>query len=189
LLDSGEVRLDGLVCPGHVSAVIGSHPYQSLPRDYGIACVISGFEPLDVLQCVAMLVEQIESGEPKVEIAYRRSVRPEGNRRALEIMDTVFEPCEAEWRGMGSVPESGLRLREQYRRFDAEAVFEIEVPPPHEPEGCLCGDILRGVKTPLDCTLFRGACPPERPVGPCMVSAEGSCSAYYHYGGYEDVRG
>jgi len=189
LLDSGEVRLDGLICPGHVSAVIGSRPYDPIPKDYGIACVISGFEPLDVLQCVDMLVGQIESNEPEVEIAYRRGVRPEGNQRALEVMNTVFEPSPADWRGIGSVPESGLRLREEYRRFDAEAVFEIDVPPPREPEGCLCGEILRGVKTPLDCQLFRRTCTPERPVGPCMVSAEGSCSAYYHYQQYEEAGG
>jgi len=185
LLESGEVRLDGLVCPGHVSAVIGSLPYECLPQEYGIACVISGFEPLDVLQSVAMLVEQIESGCPKVEIAYRRGVRPEGNQRALEVMNTVFEPCEADWRGIGVVPESGLRLREEYRRFHPETVVKVDVPPPREAAGCICGDILRGVKTPLDCGFFRRVCTPDRPVGPCMVSAEGSCAAYYHYAGGE----
>jgi hydrogenase expression/formation protein HypD len=182
LLDSGEVRLDGLVCPGHVSAVIGSRPYDFLARDYGIACVVSGFEPLDVLQCVDMLVAQIEAGKPSVEIAYRRGVKPEGNERALETMDTVFETCGANWRGIGVVPGSGMRLRDDYRRFDAENAFEIKLPPPREPEGCICGDILRGVKTPLDCRLFRRVCNPENPVGPCMVSSEGSCSAYYLYG-------
>ena len=182
LLDSREVRLDGLVCPGHVSAIIGSRPYESLPRDYGIACVISGFEPVDILQCIDMLVDQIEGGEPRVEIAYRRGVRAEGNERALEIMGLVFEPCEADWRGIGAVAESGLRLRKEYRRFDAEAAFEISMQPPREPEGCLCGDILRGVKTPLDCKLYGRTCNPEQPVGPCMVSSEGTCAAYYHYG-------
>jgi hydrogenase expression/formation protein HypD len=182
LLDSGEVRLDGIVCPGHVSTIIGSRPYHFVPRDYGIACVISGFEPLDVLLCVDMLVAQIESGEPKVEIAYRRGVKPDGNQRALEVMAQVFEPCEANWRGMGKVPESGLSIRKEYRHFCAEYSFKIELEPPREPEGCLCGDILRGVKTPADCKLFRRACTPEHPVGPCMVSSEGSCSAYYHYG-------
>lgn len=182
LLDSGEVRLDGIICPGHVSTIIGSNPYHFVPRDYGIACVVSGFEPLDVLLCVDMLVAQIESGEPKVEIAYRRGVKPEGNQRALEVLDSVFEPCEANWRGIGAIPGSGLTLREEYRRFDAEYAFKIELEPPREPEGCLCGDILRGVKTPLDCELFRQVCNPEHPVGPCMVSSEGSCAAYYQYG-------
>jgi hydrogenase expression/formation protein HypD len=185
LLSSGEVRLDGLVCPGHVSAIIGSHPYMFVPRDYGIGCVVSGFEPLDILLCVDMLVAQIESGQPSVEIAYRRGVAPEGNRQALEIMYKVFEPCEASWRGIGAVPESGLRLRQEYRRFDAEQAFELDLKPPHEPEGCLCGDILRGIKTPLDCKLFRRVCNPEQPVGPCMVSSEGSCSAYYNYGEFD----
>jgi len=184
LLDSGEVRLDGIVCPGHVSAVIGSHPYNFIPRDYSIACVVSGFEPLDVLLCVDMLVAQIESGKPTVEIAYRRGVRPEGNQRALEVMDQVFEPCDASWRGIGTVPRSGLMLRKEYQRFDAGQVFTIKTEPPHEPAGCICGDILRGVKIPTDCSLFGRACNPEHPVGPCMVSSEGSCSTYYQYGGW-----
>ena len=182
LLDSGEVKLDGLICPGHVSAIIGSHPWEFAARDYGIACVVSGFEPLDVLQSVEMLVEQLEKGEPKVEIAYRRGVRPEGNLRAQELMNAVFELSPANWRGIGVVPESGLRLRKEYQRFDAELSFDIDPGPPLEPKGCLCGDILRGVKTPIDCKLFGGACTPEHPVGPCMVSSEGSCASYYHYG-------
>lgn len=182
LLDSGEVKLDGLICPGHVSAIIGSHPWEFAARDYGIGCVVSGFEPLDVLQSVEMLVEQLEKGEPKVEIAYRRGVRPEGNLRAQELMNAVFELSPANWRGIGVVPESGLRLRKEYQRFDAELSFDIDPGPTLEPKGCLCGDILRGVKTPIDCKLFGGACTPEHPVGPCMVSSEGSCASYYHYG-------
>ena len=182
LLDSGEVRLDGLICPGHVSAIIGSHPWEFAARDYGIGGVVSGFEPLDVLQSVEMLVVQLEKGEPRVEIAYRRGVRPEGNLRAQELMSTVFEPSPANWRGMGEVPESGLRLREEYQGFDAELRFDFDPGPTVEPKGCICGDILRGVKTPLECKLFRGACTPEYPVGPCMVSSEGSCASYYHYG-------
>lgn len=183
ILDAGEVRLDGLICPGHVSAIIGSHPWEFIARDYNIPCVVSGFEPLDVLQCVDMLVTQIENGEAKVEIAYRRGVRPEGNQQALKLMEQVFETCPAEWRGMGQVPDSGLKLREQYRQFDAELAFDINPGPSYEPKGCICGDVLRGVKTPLDCLLFGKACTPESPVGPCMVSSEGSCSAYFLYGG------
>lgn len=183
LLDRGEIRLDGIVCPGHVSAIIGSHPYEFIPRDYSIACVISGFEPLDILLCIAMLVDQIQSGSPRVEIAYRRGVRPEGNRQALKVMGEVFETCGALWRGIGVVPFSGLKLRKEYGRFDAEHNFKIDPGPAREPQGCLCGDILRGVKTPLDCQLFRQICTPERPIGPCMVSSEGSCAAYYHYHG------
>ncbi|MBC8429509.1 MAG: hydrogenase formation protein HypD [Dehalococcoidia bacterium] len=183
ILDSGEVKLHGLICPGHVSAIIGSHPWEFIARDYGIPCVVSGFEPLDILQCVDMLVAQVENNESRVEIAYRRGVRPEGNQQALKLMERVFEPCSAEWRGIGEVPDSGLRLRKEYQHFDAELAFDIEPGPTYEPVGCICGDILRGVKTPADCQLFGKACTPEHPVGPCMVSSEGSCSAYYLYGG------
>jgi len=182
LLDSGEVGLQGLICPGHVSAVIGSRPWEFIARDYGIPCVVSGFEPLDVLQCIDMLVSQIEKGESRVEIAYRRGVRPEGNRRALEVMYQVFETCPAKWRGVGTVPDSGLKLSQRFERFDAELAFDFDPGPTLEPEGCLCGDILRGVKTPRDCLLFAKACTPATPVGPCMVSSEGSCAAYYLYG-------
>ena len=183
ILDSGEVKLHGLICPGHVSAIIGSHPWEFIAQDYSIPCVVSGFEPLDILQCVNMLVAQIENGESKVEIAYRRGVRPEGNQQALKLMEEVFETCPAEWRGIGEVPDSGLKVRKEYQPFDAEVAFDIDPGAPYEPEGCICGDILRGVKTPLDCRLFGKACTPESPVGPCMVSSEGSCSAYYLYGG------
>ncbi len=183
LLDSGEVKLHGLICPGHVSAVIGAHPWEFIASDYGIPCVVSGFEPLDILQCIDMLVAQVENGESKVEIAYRRGVRPAGNREALKLIEQVFEPCPAQWRGIGEVPDSGLKLREEYQRFDAELAFTIDPGPTDQPEGCICGDILRGVKTPADCKLFGKACTPEHPVGPCMVSTEGSCSANYLYGG------
>jgi len=182
ILDSGEVKLHGLVCPGHVSAVIGSKPWDFIARDYGIPCVVSGFEPLDILQCIDMLVAQVENGESRVEIAYRRGVRPNGNQEALKLMEQVFEPCPADWRGIGEVPDSGLKLRKEYRRFDAELAFDIEPGPTYEPEGCICGEVLRGVSTPLNCRLFRKACTPEYPVGPCMVSSEGTCSAYYLYG-------
>ncbi|HEX74723.1 MAG TPA: hydrogenase formation protein HypD [Dehalococcoidia bacterium] len=186
ILNSGEVKLHGLICPGHVSTIIGSYPWEFIARDYSIPCVVSGFEPLDVLQCVYMLVAQIENGESKVEIAYRRGVRPEGNQQALKFMEQVFEPCPAQWRGMGEVPDSGLKLKRKYQHFDAELAFDIDPGPTHEPKGCICGDILRGVKTPLDCQLFGKVCTPEYPVGPCMVSSEGSCSAYYLYGeGFE----
>ncbi len=181
LLDLGEVRLNGIVCPGHVSAIIGSYPYQFIPDDYGIACVVSGFEPLDILLSIDMLVNQIETEQYKVEIAYRRGVKPEGNKQAKLLMDTVFEVSEANWRGIGVVPLSGLRLMERYERFDAEKNFDINPGPSSEAKGCICGSILRGVSTPLDCKLFRHNCTPEHPLGPCMVSAEGSCATYYQY--------
>jgi hydrogenase expression/formation protein HypD len=182
ILDLGEVRLSGIVCPGHVSAVIGSHPYQFIADDYHISCVVSGFEPLDILLCIDMLVEQIENEDYKVEIAYRRGVKPEGNQQAIKLMESVFEVSDADWRGIGVVPASGLILRESYEKFDAEKNFEINPGPVREPRGCICGSILRGVSTPLDCKLFRQTCTPEHPVGPCMVSSEGSCATYYNYG-------
>jgi hydrogenase expression/formation protein HypD len=137
---------------------------------------------LDILQTVDMLVNQIETQNPSVEIAYRRGVKPEGNRYAIEMMNRVFQTDSADWRGIGVVPGSGLRLRSEYRRFDAELNFDIQAGPAMEPKGCICGSILRGVSTPVDCKLFRNVCTPENPVGPCMVSAEGSCAAHYQYG-------
>jgi hydrogenase expression/formation protein HypD len=187
LLDSGEVKLDGIIGPGHVSVIIGSHPYEFIPRDYGVACVISGFEPLDILLCVDRLVEQIERGEPKVEIAYPRGVKPEGNRKARQLMEDVFEIGEANWRGIGIVPQSGLKIRRKYAQFDADKAFSVRLKPPREPKGCLCGDVIRGAATPLECRLFGKTCTPESPVGPCMVSSEGACAAYYQYGAPEDL--
>ena len=182
ILDSGEVRIDGLICPGHVSAITGAKAWEFIARDYHIPCVVAGFEALDILQCVEMLVDQVEHGKSEVQIAYTRGVNFDGNKNALEVLNTVFETCLADWRGMGVVPASGLRLRDKYGKYDAERQFDVKVPPAIEPKGCLCGDVLRGVKTPLDCALFRKVCTPESPVGPCMVSSEGSCSAYYLYG-------
>jgi len=182
LLDLGEVRLNGIICPGHVSSIIGSYPYRFIPDNYNIACVVSGFEPLDILLSIDMLVSQIENNQPSVEIAYRRGVQPEGNRQAIRLMETVFETCDANWRGIGSVPSSGLRLNKRYQQFDAGNKFDIDPGPTREAKGCLCGSILRGVSTPLDCELYRDTCTPEHPIGPCMVSAEGSCATYYHYG-------
>ena len=182
ILASGEVELQGLICPGHVSVIIGSHPWDFIARDNGIPCVVSGFEPVDILQCVAMLVDQVESGRSEVEIAYRRGVRPEGNEEAIRLMEQVFEPGPAAWRGIGEVPDSGLKIRKEYQHFDATIAFDIDPGQPYEPEGCICGDILRGVKTQPDCQFFGNACTPQHPIGPCMVSSEGTCSAYYNYG-------
>lgn len=182
ILNLGEIKLNGIIGPGHVSTIIGSLPYEFIPREYGIGCVISGFEPLDILLCIDKLVEQIEGDQPQVEIAYRRSVKPEGNRQALNLMNEVFEIGEANWRGMGTIPASGLKLKRKYQRFNAEQIFSIDPGPPREPKGCICGEILRGIKMPTECKLFRRICTPEHPVGPCMVSSEGACAAYYQYG-------
>ncbi|MEW6188728.1 MAG: hydrogenase formation protein HypD [Actinomycetota bacterium] len=183
LLSLGEVKLHGFICPGHVSTIIGSKPYKFIAEEHGIPCVISGFEPLDVLQTIYMLVRQAENGEARVEVQYKRSVRSEGNTTALKILDEVFEVCDADWRGIGIIPNSGFKLKEDYSDFDADKIFDVEVPPPKDdPPGCSCGEILRGVKFPYQCKLFGKACTPERPIGPCMVSSEGACAAYYRYG-------
>jgi len=182
LLDAQDVRIDGFLMPGHVSTIIGSRPYEFIPREYGVPCVIGGFEPLDILQAIDMLLVQIANGQPKVEVAYRRAVRPEGNPAAQEIMNRVFTPTDALWRGLGLIPQSGLAIREEFAAFDAERRFTIQTPPPKEHKGCHCGDVLRGVVQPPECPLFARVCTPESPVGPCMVSFEGTCSAWYQYG-------
>lgn len=182
LLDSGEVAIDGFLLPGHVSAIIGSQPYQFLPADYNLPAVVSGFEPLDILQGVHMLVQQILESRAEVEIQYRRIVRNEGNVVAQQAVNDVFEPDGVSWRGLGEIPESGLRLREAYSRFDADKAFDLDISYSREPSGCCCGEMLRGVKAPDECRLFAGSCTPDHPVGPCMVSSEGTCAAYYQYG-------
>ncbi|MBE9506251.1 MAG: hydrogenase formation protein HypD [Chloroflexi bacterium] len=181
LLDSGETHIDGIVCPGHVSVVIGTHPYDFIPPRYRVGCVVSGFEPLDVLRSIQLLVEQAERGTPSVVNAYPRVVHVDGNPVALEMMARVFEPCDAEWRGIGTVQASGLALRPEFQRFDANAAFDIRVEKSPEPPGCRCGDILRGAAEPADCPLFTQSCTPDHPIGPCMVSNEGACAAHYRY--------
>ena len=182
LLDLGEIKLDGFLLPGHVSAIIGSRPYEFLAGQYGLACVISGFEPLDILQSLLMLVRQAKSRKPRVEIQYKRGVKAEGNPKALEIMDEAFEPSDAEWRGLGWIAGTGLRLRKGFAELDASRAFDIQVPSARETNGCRCGDVLRGLIRPEGCPLFSKVCTPQNPVGPCMVSFEGSCAAAYKYG-------
>ena len=182
LLKDREVSIDGFICPGHVSTIIGALPYEFIPRQYNIPCVITGFEPLDVAEGIYMLVKQIvEREKPEVQIQYKRSVRREGNKKAISFIKEVFEVETSTWRGLGDIPLSGLKIREEYSSFDSEKNIEVEVEPTKENPGCICGDILRGVKTPLECELFKKACTPEHPVGACMVSSEGTCSAYFKY--------
>jgi len=181
ILDAGEVALDGIIGPGHVSTVIGADAWRFLPDDYGLPCAIAGFEPLDILQAVLALVEMAEEGRPAVANVYARSVRPRGNEVACRTLAQVFEVADVDWRGLGIVPASGLRLRERYARFDAARAFPLEIAPPREPPGCRCGEVLRGGLRPTACPLFARACTPQSPVGPCMVSAEGACAAYYKY--------
>jgi len=182
ILDSGEVRLDGVIGPGHVTTIIGLKAWEFLPKEYGVPCAVAGFEPLDILKAVAELVKMLEEGYPGVVNAYTRSVTAEGNRRAQEIMYRVFEVGPAWWRGLGELPASGLIIRDEFAEFDARRNFQVEVPPPREHKGCRCGDILRGSAQPIDCPLFRRVCTPENPMGPCMVSSEGACAAYFAYG-------
>lgn len=177
-----ELQVDGYICPAHVSAIIGSEAYQSIVDAFRVPAVITGFEPLDVLQGVAMLSRQVVSGEAKVETQYSRVVKPQGNPRAREILYKVFQPCTARWRGIGDIPDSGLELRPEYAAFDAAAKIPVTVEESREHAGCLCGEILKGKVRPTDCRLFRTVCTPEDPVGACMVSSEGTCAAEYKYG-------
>jgi hydrogenase expression/formation protein HypD len=177
-----ELAIDGFICPAHVSTVIGADAYEPLALDYGRPCVVTGFEPADVLQGVVMLARQVMTGESRVEIQYSRAVRQQGNPKARAILDEVFVPCNADWRGLGTITASGLAIREEFAAFDAERVLRIEPGESREPAGCRCGDVLKGKITPFDCPLFATACTPEAPVGACMVSTEGTCAAAYKYG-------
>lgn len=177
-----DLQIDGYLCPAHVSTIIGANAYIPLSAARRIPCVITGFEPVDILQGIAMLVRQITEKEARVDNQYSRFVRPGGNPQALDILQRVFEPCDARWRGLGVIPGSGLAIREVFARFDIEKVLNIETEVPHEPAGCRCGEILMGKIVPSDCPLFGKACTPEEPVGACMVSSEGVCSAAFKYG-------
>ena len=179
LVGDPTLELDALILPGHVSTIIGAEPYRFLAEKYGIPGVITGFEPVDVLQGIAMLV--LHEGRAEIEIAYARGVMPEGNPVALAAIDEVFETCTATWRGLGDIPGSGYRIRDEFANFDAVRRFEPDVEPTRDPKGCRCGDVLRARIAPNECPLFRTVCTPENPVGPCMVSSEGSCAAYYRY--------
>lgn len=184
LVNDPDVQIGGFILPGHVSTIIGLEPYRFLADEYGVPSVITGFEPVDVLQGVYMLVKQIAEGRAAVEIAYTRGVMPEGNPTAVAKIDAVFEPCDAEWRGIGVIPGTGLMIRDEYATFDAARRIPVTPPEPREIKGCQCGEVLRGVTLPFECKLFARACTPEHPIGPCMVSSEGSCAAYYRYTDY-----
>lgn len=181
ILDAGEVALDGILGPGHVSAIIGSAAWDFLPQDYGMAVAVSGFEPLDMLSALAALVRAVAEGKPAVINTYGRGVRPQGNPAAQDLLTRVFKVGAAEWRGFGSIPASGLNLRAEFAHRDAALRFPVAVTSTPEPPGCRCGDVLRGVIAPPECALFGRVCNPRNPVGPCMVSAEGACAAHYQY--------
>ncbi len=182
LLENNDLDLQGFLYPGHVTTVIGVSAYEDIARRYGLPGVVCGFEPVDILESLLLLVQMIGQGRAAVEIQYRRGATARGNPKAMEMIQKVFTSCNAWWRGLGEIPDSGLALAEPYRSLAAEARFDLKVPPAREPAGCACGEVLRGIKTPLDCSLFRTVCRPDSPVGPCMVSSEGTCAAYHRYG-------
>ncbi len=181
LMENKTVNVDGFILPGHVSVITGANAYRFVVDKYGIPCVVAGFEPVDILQAILMLVDQIENNTSKLENGYQRAVTFEGNQKAMQIMHQVFETVDAHWRGLGTIPESGLKIRKEFASFDAQNIFDIELIETKEPKGCACGDILTGVKTPPQCPLYKKVCTPTEPVGPCMVSSEGSCAAYFRY--------
>lgn len=184
LVLSPQTNIQGFICPGHVTALIGLAPYAPLAEKYGVPCVVTGFEALDILEGVVMLVEQIAAGEARVENQYRRAVPAAGNPQAMAIIRQVLQPCDAIWRGVGEIPGTGLEPRPEYANMDARTRVPVEIPPPSDlPKGCSCGAVMLGLMYPNECPLFGKACTPAHAVGPCMVSSEGACAAYYKYGG------
>jgi hydrogenase expression/formation protein HypD len=181
LMANDHVRIHGFLLPGHVSVILGLHAYRPFFDKFTIPSVVAGFEPTDILEAVRRLVIQIEQGAPRLDNAYQRAVGEEGNPKARMVMEEVFEPVDAVFRGIGPIPGSGLRIRSSFADHDAAIQIPVTVPESKEPAGCACGDILTGAKTPPECRLFRKACTPENPIGPCMVSSEGTCAAYYRF--------
>ncbi len=180
LIDQG-IKIDGYIGPGHVTTIAGAGMYEPLVKKYRISVVVSGFEPVDLLQSILMLVNMKEEGRYGTEIQYKRAVTKEGNVRARELVNHVFEPSDDAWRGLGVIQQSGLKIRSEFSRFDAALHFNLNIKPVPEPKGCLCGEVLRGLKKPDQCALFGKVCTPVNPVGACMVSGEGACQAWYQY--------
>jgi hydrogenase expression/formation protein HypD len=176
------IKVDAFLAPGHVSVITGIDMYRFIPEKFNKGVVVSGFEPLDVMQSVYMLVKQKQENNTAVDIQYTRVVKPEGNLKAQTAIAEVFEPASANWRGLGVIENSALKIKHKYSHFDAEVVFEIKAEEPREPKGCICGNVLKGLKKPSNCGLFGKECTPENPVGACMVSSEGACNVYYKYG-------
>jgi hydrogenase expression/formation protein HypD len=176
------IKTDGFLAPGHVSVITGTEMYKFIVDKFKKGVVISGFEPVDILQSIYMLVQQLEENHPKVEIQYTRVVKPEGNQKAKELINKVFDLTDASWRGLGVIPASALKIKNEFDEFDAEKVFEIKIKKTKEPAGCICGQVLKGLNQPSDCKLFGKVCTPENPTGACMVSSEGACNVFYRYG-------
>ncbi|MBW4597378.1 MAG: hydrogenase formation protein HypD [Brasilonema angustatum HA4187-MV1] len=188
LLDNPDLQLDGFIGPGHVSMVIGSDPYEFISQQYQKPIVVSGFEPLDIIQSIWMVLQQIVENRCEVENQYNRLVEKTGNQVAIAAINQVFEQRESfEWRGLGEIPKSGLKIRAQYAQFDAELKFTLPNRKVADHKACLCGEILKGVLKPWQCKVFGTACTPETPIGTCMVSSEGACAAYYKYGSFSHM--
>jgi hydrogenase expression/formation protein HypD len=189
ILDSPDLRLDGFIGPGHVSTVIGCRPYEFIARDHGKPIVVAGFEPLDILQAIYMILKQLAEGRAEVENQYTRVVRWEGNPRAMEVINQTMQLRPYfEWRGLGFISHSALRLRPEFEDHDAEVVFEVPGVRVADPKACQCGEVLKGVIKPWECKVFGTACTPETPIGTCMVSSEGACAAYYNFGRFTRAR-
>jgi hydrogenase expression/formation protein HypD len=181
LLGTEGAAIDGLILPGHVSVIIGEKAYEPIVEKYRTPCAIAGFEPVDILHAIRSLTTRIERGEAGLDNCYPRAVSCRGNHRARQAMNAVFEKRNTQWRGLGIIPMSGLAIKEEFSSYDAEAFFSLALPQPREPSGCSCGEILMGRKIPPECPLYSKRCTPTAPVGPCMVSSEGTCAAYYRY--------
>lgn len=179
---AGPTKIDGFILPGHVSTIIGADAYVPLFDKKPVACAIAGFEPLDMLEAIYEITKQIASGDPKLHNSYRRVVTGDGNQKAKAVLSDVFENSDANWRGVGTIPASGLSINEKYAFYDAAKRFDVAIEQTVEPTGCRCGEILTGQIKPCDCPLFGEACTPENPIGACMVSSEGTCAAYFKYG-------
>ncbi|MGH3412446.1 MAG: hydrogenase formation protein HypD [Marmoricola sp.] len=189
ILDSPDMRLDGFIGPGHVSTIIGCRPYEFVPRDYAKPLVVAGFEPLDILMTIYMLLKQLDEGRCEVENQYTRAVTWPGNIRALKAVNDVMQLRPYfEWRGLGFISHSALKVREEYAEFDAERIFEVPGARVADPKSCQCGEVLKGVIKPWECKVFGTACTPETPIGTCMVSPEGACAAYYNFGRFSRER-
>ncbi len=190
ILDAPDLRIDGFIGPGHVSMIIGIHPYEFIARDYHRPVVVSGFEPLDIVQSVYMLTKQMSEGRAEVENQYSRVVRPEGNPGALQAIERTMEVRSFfEWRGMGTIPQSALKLRAEFADWDAELRFAVPGIRVADPKACQCGEVLKGAIKPWECQVFGTSCTPETPIGTCMVSSEGACAAYYNFGRFSLAAG
>jgi hydrogenase expression/formation protein HypD len=188
LCQDPQINVDGFICPGHVSTIIGLLPYRVIVEKYKKGCVVCGFEPLDVVLGVYMLLLQVKKAYPKLENEYKRVVKKEGNTTARKIMYEVFQIGDGGWRGLGVIKESGLHLREEYRDFDAQRLIKVSLKERPPARGCLCGEVIKGKVTPFRCSQFRKRCTPIDPLGPCMVSFEGTCRIYYEYGEGESLK-